>query len=125
MRTKTPGRTSRPSFPAWGKRRRKQMKEIKNGDLVLSDLPAADGPFTAIVQFAQTFKGYEELGSFAQCAEVANQRRHDTLTELRACLFFEQRRARHTGESVDADEEAYQRDLVVQIRSKLIAGERT
>lgn len=101
------------------------MNEIKNEVLSVSDLPDADGPFDVIARFGFTFNGYEELGSFERCAEVANQRRNGTLTELRACLFFEQRRARHTGENADADEEAYQRHLIAQMRTKVLAGERT
>lgn len=99
-------------------------EEISNEALQLSDIPAADAPFEAVERFAYTFNGFARLGSFEACAEVANERRHDTLTELRACLFFEQRRWQHHGDSPDEEAEEYQRDLVERIRAKLALIER-
>ncbi len=69
--------------------------EITNEALKPSDIPAADAPFNVISQFGDTFNGYKQLGSFEACAEIANEQRHASLTELRACLFFEQRRWHH------------------------------
>lgn len=91
----------------------------------LADVPSADAPFDRIICFAYSFGGYAEAGGIEQCAYIANERRHNTLTELRACLFFEQRRAYHTGEDANDKEEAYQRSLITQICDKVLAGERT
>jgi hypothetical protein len=100
------------------------MKAISNQDLTIEDVPLPDSAFDEIARFAYTFGGYEQVGSFEQCAEIANQRKHDTLTQLRACLFFEQRRARHTGQDADDNEVEYQRELVRLIRTKVALGQR-
>lgn len=57
-------------------------------------------------QFALTFDGYAALGS-ERCAEIANKQSPSTLTELRACLFFEQRRCRHFSRNPDAETSRY------------------
>ena len=82
------------------------MREIANRDLSLDDVPPFNADWDQIGEFALSFNGYIECGSFERCAEVANNRRNDTLTELRACLFFEQRRWRHFGYEPDAEDES-------------------
>jgi hypothetical protein len=98
--------------------------EISNEVLKLSDIPVSDSPFELVEQFGYTFNGFEQLGSFAACADIANEPRHDTLTNLRACLFFEQRRWHHYGDRPDAEAQEYQRGLVEKIRVKVSADER-
>ena len=68
---------------------------------------------------------YEHWGSLEKCAEIANGRQHDTLTDLRTGLFFEQRRRRHFGEQPDEESAAYWRILIAAIRHKLSTDERS
>lgn len=98
------------------------MNEISNTELKLTDLPACGAGWNDISEFALTFNGYRELGSFDQCAEIANARRHDSLTDLRTCLFFEQRRFRHCGEEPDEDDIQYIHALIEKIRHHVAQG---
>ena len=66
--------------------------EITNEALQLGDVPSPDGGWDEIGAFALTFNGYEYWGSFEESGAVANERRHETIADLRTCLFFEQRR---------------------------------
>ena len=97
---------------------------ITNDKLRLSDVPAADANWDRLAEFALSFNGYEILGSFEACAAIANGRKHDTLTNLRACLFFEQRRWHHFGEAPDREGIAYIRGLIEDIRHKVGSGDR-
>jgi hypothetical protein len=90
---------------------------------LLSQIPSADAAWHEIVRFAHTFDGYKYWGSHERCAEIANARRIDTLADLRTCLFFEQRRWNHFGESPDAEAMTYIRSLVAQIRAKVSGPE--
>ena len=74
------------------------MQKLENEQLNLRNIPAPDASWTGILDFALTFDGYEYWGSFERCAEVAAARAHGTLTGLRTCLFFEQRRCRNGDE---------------------------
>jgi len=87
--------------------------KIANDDLTQSDVPLADAGWYEIGKFALSFNGYDWWGSFHRCAEVANLAVQtyqqsgalpESLTELRTCLFFEQRRWHHFG--LDPDEPA-------------------
>ncbi len=98
---------------------------ISNADLRLEDLPAPTAEWQEINAFALTFNGYTHWGSFEKCAEVANTRRQNSLTDLRTCLFFEQRRWHHFGDEPDEDSMRYIRSLVQAIHDKLLAGERS
>ena len=92
---------------------------IDNEHLRLSDVPEESADWASIQRFALRFDGYQAHGSFQKCAAIANKPRHDTLTDLRTCLFFEQRRWRHFGEHPDDKAMAYIRSLVEQIRTTL------
>ncbi len=59
-------------------------------------LPPLDDP-KAIFEFAMTYNGYEEHGSFNACAGAALAKRRATLTDLRNELFFACRASRHSG----------------------------
>jgi hypothetical protein len=96
---------------------------IPNGQLTLADLPPADADWGAILPFAHSFDGYTAWGSFEACAEIANARRHDSLAELRTCLFFEARRWRHFGHDPDAEAMAYIRGVLEAIRARVTAAE--
>jgi hypothetical protein len=92
--------------------------------LTIEDLPGPQADWSTIGAFALTFDAYVVLGSFEACAEIANARNSETLTDLRTCLFFEQRRWRHFGEEPDSSSMEYIHGIVEKIRIKLGAGER-
>ena len=48
---------------------------------------------------------------------MANERRSKSLTDLRVCLFFEQRRWHHFGSHPDDEAMAYIRELLDRIRA--------
>jgi hypothetical protein len=85
----------------------------------LETVPPPEADWEAIWRFADTFNGYKYWGSFKRCAEIANDHRDSTLTELRTCLFFEARRFQHFGDEPDGDEEHYIRELLAKIREKV------
>ena len=97
------------------------FKKISNDDLRLQDIPSQKADWSAIQQLALAFNGYE-LG---KCAQIANDHRHDTLTNLRTCLFFEQRRWRHFDEELDEDSMAYIRDILNKICHKVEMGDKS
>lgn len=94
-----------------------------NHHLTLENIPGEDASWDEINLFAHWFDGYAASGSFDQCAAIARERRHDTLTELRTCLFFEARSWRHGGEDLDDQAMSYIRDVIRQIRAKVAAGD--
>ena len=94
-------------------------QQIPNERLEASKLPSADADWDAIQRFALTFDGYKASGGAEQCAEIANARRQSTMTELRTCLFYEQRRWRHFGEEPDPEAMQYIRSLLEQIRARV------
>lgn len=93
------------------------MDEIANDQLQLADIPADDADLDALIRFAHSFNGYEAMGSFERCAEIANAQDHSSLDHLRACLFFEARRWRHFGALPGPEVQAYWRELVAKIRA--------
>ena len=99
------------------------FRKIGNSELRPDDLPAQDASWTTIQEFALSFDGYRYWGSFERCAGIANRRDHGSLTELRTCLFFEQRRWRHFGEEPNADAMSYIHGIVDSIRDKLRRAE--
>jgi hypothetical protein len=64
------------------------VRDIANKDLTLADIPSVDAGWDELGEFALTFDGYRVWGSFEKCAEIANSRRQESLTDLRTCLFF-------------------------------------
>jgi hypothetical protein len=69
-----------------------------------------------VVKFAQQYSGYDEMGGFDQCGDLANAAQEAfSMTgvvpaderELRACLFFEARRWRHFGSEPDESAWSY------------------
>jgi hypothetical protein len=99
------------------------VHEIANSVLTLTDIPDPGAEWQAFEEFALSFDGYKVWGSFEKCADVANARRQETLTDLRTCLFFEQRRWRHFGEVPDGEAMTYLRQLVEMIRHRVSAGD--
>ena len=94
---------------------------IPNEKLELERIPDPKADLCGWERFAHTINGYEVMGGFEPCADLANQGTPSTLTELRCSLFFEARRVRHSG-GMSTNEE-WIRDLLRAIRKKLEAGE--
>jgi len=97
---------------------------ISNCELTVKDIPTNLADWTAIMHFAQSFNGYGELGSFEACGDLANRpEKCKSLSDLRACLFFEYRRHNHFGYPPDDKKMPYVRQLIERIRSKVEAGD--
>jgi len=92
------------------------MRKITDDQLTLDDVPDDVAKWREIAAFALSSDGYLAIGGFDELAELANARTHRTLSEARACLFFEQRRWRHFGEEPDANAMEYVRSLLGAIR---------
>ena len=99
------------------------MDHLPNSTLRLADIPAADAPWEDIWRFAATFQGFKHWGSFKACAQIANEPRHTTLTDLRTCLFFECQRWHHYGADPDERAEPYMRGLVAEITRRVASGD--
>ena len=99
------------------------MREISNTELIAARIPDPEGDLAsnAWVDFALTLNGYEVMGGFEACADLANSGTPTTLTELRATLFFEARRDRWN--SGFTTNESLIRQLLQAIRKKVEAGE--
>ncbi|MBA3532372.1 MAG: hypothetical protein H0T73_10665 [Ardenticatenales bacterium] len=104
------------------------MNLIPNTALAEPLLPPPYADWDTISEFALTVDGYRQWGTVATLGEMAAQseamfREHAalsaTLTELRGCLFFEQRRWRHYGEVPDREGMRYIHTLVEAIRHKV------
>lgn len=97
------------------------MKELTNRQLIFERIPDPDGDLWGWERFAHTINGYEVMGGFEPCADLANRGTPTTLKELRCCLFFEARRERHSG-GISTNEK-WIRELLLAIRRKVEAGE--
>ena len=97
------------------------MKELANQQLILERIPDPEAGLWGWERFAHTINGYEVMGGFEPCADLANRGTPFTLTELRCCLFFESRRERHSGGM--STKEEWIRDLLRAIRRMVEAGE--
>lgn len=84
--------------------------------LILSDIPSLDADWETISDFAITFDGYEASGSIEACTKIANEKKHDSLDNLRICLFFEQRKWRWNDENPDAEAMIYIRSVLEKMR---------
>ena len=97
------------------------MSCIPNNELTLDQIPSPDGDLREWSRFAHTINGYEVMGGFDACADLANSGGAATLTQLRCALFFEARRDRHSG-GCSFDENVIRRPLKA-IRLRVEAGE--
>lgn len=97
----------------------KWPRKLSNTELRANKIPSSDSDWETIGRFALTFDGFEHWGGSEACAEIANAHRHDTVTDLRTCLFYEQRRWRHFGCDPDAEASRYIRWLVDEIRRRV------
>jgi hypothetical protein len=98
------------------------LETIPNEALRLDHLPAPEADWPEVWRLADTFNGFKHWGSFERCAEVANEQRGSTLTDVRTCLFFECRRWHHYGDAPDEEDAPYIRGLVAKIREMVAAG---
>jgi chemotaxis protein histidine kinase CheA len=97
------------------------MSLIPNNELTLEQIPSSEGDLRGWSRFAHTINGYEQMGGFDSCADLANSGGATTLTQLRCALFFEARRDRHSG-GYSLDEDVIRR-LLKAIRLKVEAGD--
>ena len=97
------------------------LRLIPNEQLLLERIPDPEAELCGWERFAHTINGYDVMGGFEPCADLANRGTPSTLTELRCCLFFEARRERHSG-GMSTNEE-WICDLLRAIREKVEAGE--
>jgi hypothetical protein len=101
--------------------------EIHNTDLRLDQIPPIDSDYSAIAGFALSFNGYSRIKDIALFANKITDKFHEdhsiiaklTLSELRACLFYEQRRHRHFGEDPEGEDRDYINKLVVEITKRV------
>jgi len=98
-----------------------EQELINNENLRRKHVPASSADWPELWAFALTYNGFAEHGSFEACAAIANEQRTETLSDLRTCLFFEQRRWRHYGDDPDEEAEPYIRSLVQRIHDMLPA----
>jgi hypothetical protein len=84
--------------------------------LVLSDIPSPVANWEVISDFAVSYDGYKACGSLEACAEIANAKKHDSLENLRICLFYEQRKWRWNDENPDVEAMIYIRSILEKIR---------
>lgn len=97
--------------------------ELKNFDLKADQIPDGNSDYRNVAEFALTFDGYERFGRVAEFANnnlaVYNADKESlkkrTLTELRACLFYEQRRYRHMDEEPENEDRDYINALLTEM----------
>jgi hypothetical protein len=101
------------------------MNIIPSDKLTVYMLPGVGADRQAFIKLAYTFNGYEAL---EDCAEFANRAsavfKEDgtlpgSLDELRACLFYEQRRNRHCGSKASEEDLRYYHALIAAMREIL------
>ncbi len=98
------------------------MEKISNQKLHLNDIPNDDAPASELHEFALSFDGYAAYpddSSDDRCADIANRRDHSSLSRVRACLFFEQRRSRQSDAEWDHE---YVLQLLAAIRKFVHEG---
>ena len=104
---------------------------IPNNALRVADVPDITAGWPEIAEFSLTYDGYAYTGSLEACKALAEWMRDDWrdihqlpahLSELRAALFYEQRRARWTDTDPSGADLRYIRALVAAI-AVLVKGE--
>ena len=108
---------------------RKWPDEVPNECLTASAVPPVTASWHAIVGFALTVDGYKAIGQ-KECGQLANRVKSEfsrnaasvetlSLTELRSCLFFEQRRFNHFGHDPQDTDRVFINTLLGAIRRKI------
>jgi hypothetical protein len=82
-------------------------------------MPPSGALWEEIERFALTFNGYDHCDSLEACAALAEARQYDTLSNMRACLFCEQRSWCFTGSYPDARSLAHVWELMELIRARV------
>jgi hypothetical protein len=104
-------------------------KEIPDRKLRVDAIPSNTALWKTIERFALTMNGYQVIGD-EELGKLANRVKSDfeqneksvgklTLTEARACLFFEQRRFRDAYSEPEGSDRAYIDALLGEIRRKV------
>ena len=103
--------------------------EIPDEKLRVDAIPSNAAPWKTIARFALTMNGYRVIGD-EEVGKLANRVKSDfeqnqrslgglTLTEVRGCFFFEQRRFRHFGTEPEGADRIYINALLDEIRGKV------
>ncbi len=101
---------------------------IPNAELRAADVPASTSDWNEIWNFALTVNGYQHFPGhkFAFANDVGRKYKEGaidlsglSLSELRGCLFFEQRRYRWLGQDPTAEVMDYIHALLGAIRAKI------
>jgi hypothetical protein len=101
---------------------------IASADLRVEDVPELHAEWDDVRVFALTFNGYDYTGSLEACSSLAEQMRQaykansslkGSLDDLRASLFFEQRREHWTDCRFEGDNLRYIRALIAAIAERL------
>jgi hypothetical protein len=103
--------------------------EVANEHLKANAVPPVTASWHTIGNFALTFDGYKAIGQ-SECGQLANRVNREfstnvpflqslSVTELRACLFFEQRRFHHFGCEPLGAARIYINALLEAIRSRI------
>ena len=102
------------------------LGNITNEDLSIYDIPTEDSSLTEIYELALSFDGYDFYKD--KSGDKANKHLTEykktgklptSLSELRNCLFFEQRRYHHFGRDPDENSMIYINNLINAIREKV------
>jgi hypothetical protein len=98
--------------------------QIQTGELQATDLPAGHGDWSDFARFAVTFAPRNRdvcsetaSDAFARWRRIGEVPR--SLEELRACLWYEQRRWRFLGREPDTEGMRYAASLVRAMRNQL------
>jgi hypothetical protein len=101
---------------------------IANADLRVEDVPGIDASWEDVRDFAVTFDGYDYTGSLEVLSDLArrthaayksNSSLKGSLDDLRAALFFEQRKEHWTDCTFEGDALRYIRALLAAIAERL------
>lgn len=105
------------------------MSAIRNSELTAADVPDPASGTAQRDAFARTFDGESTWGAtLARMANGAFARWQTsaelppTVTALRACLFFEQRRRNHVGEGIEVEQAPYEDAIYARLQALLHGG---
>ncbi len=101
-------------------------KRITSHDLRLPQVPKADASIFEFEEFSYTFNAYEAHPSLSTIYRITKNKRHQTLDQLRTCLFVEFRDTWVLGPKQfdeESEEVDYLRLLIQKIRLALQARE--
>jgi hypothetical protein len=97
----------------------RNSKIIHSNNISLADVPDPKDNMKRIFDFALTFDPKELKDQGANLGKLDDVNQDSTLSELRAHLYFEQRRWNHYGRLPDSKAETQFRRILRLIREKL------